>query len=56
MNGLLHPALATRITLISFLALMCEPVPNDPQNAIEAKQYMSGIKLFNQANKHWVEV
>ena len=34
---------------------MCEPVPNDPQDAVVAKQYMSDIKLFNETAKHWVE-
>ena len=34
---------------------MCEPVPDDPQYAVVAKQYMSNIKLFNEIAKHWVE-
>ena len=34
---------------------MCEPVPNDPQDAVVAKQYLSDIKLFNATAKHWVE-
>ena len=49
------PALTIRTALISLQALMCEPVPNDPQDAVVAKQYMSEIKLFNQTAKHWVE-
>ena len=49
------PALTIRTALISLQALMCEPVPNDPQDAVVAKQYMSDIKLFNQTAKHWVE-
>ena len=49
------PALTIRTTLISLQGLMCEPVPNDPQDAVVAKQYMSDIKLFNQTAKHWVE-
>ena len=49
------PALTIRTALISLQALMCEPVPNDPQDAVVAKQYMSNIKLFNQTAKHWVE-
>ena len=49
------PALTIRTALISLQALMCEPVPNDPQDAVVAKQYMSNINLFNQTAKHWVE-
>ena len=49
------PALTIRTALISLQALMCEPVPNDPQDAVVAKQYMSDIKLFNENAKHWVE-
>ena len=49
------PALTIRTALISLQALMCEPVPNDPQDAVVAKQYMSDIRLFNQTAKHWVE-
>ncbi len=49
------PALTIRTALISLQALMCEPVPNDPQDAVVAKQYMSDIQLFNQTAKHWVE-
>ena len=49
------PALTIRTALISLQALMCEPVPNDPQDAVVAKQYMSDIKLFNQTAKHLVE-
>ena len=49
------PALTIRTALISLQALMCEPVPNDPQDAVVAKQYMSDIKLFIKTAKHWVE-
>ena len=49
------PALTIRTALISLQALMCEPVPNDPQDAVVAKQYMEDNKLFNETAKHWVE-
>ncbi len=49
------PALTIRTALISLQALMCEPVPDDPQDAVVAKQYMTDIKLFNATAKHWVE-
>ena len=38
------PALTIRTTLIYLQALMCEPVPDDPQDVIVFKQYMSDIK------------
>ena len=49
------PALTIRTALISLQALMCEPVPEDPQDAVVARQYMSDINLFNQTAKQWVE-
>ena len=49
------PALTIRTALISLQALMCEPVPDDPQDAVVAKQYKSDRKLFNETAKHWVE-
>ena len=41
--------------LISLQSLMCEPVPNDPQNLYIAKQYMTDINLFKKTAKLWVE-
>lgn len=49
------PALTIRTALISLQALMCEPVPTDPQDAVVAKQYMTNIKLFNETAKNWVD-
>ena len=49
------PALTVRTALISLQALMCEPVPDDPQDAVVAKQYMSDIKAFNEKAKEWVQ-
>ena len=49
------PALTIRTALISLQALMCEPVPNDPQDAVVAKQYMEDINAFNAKAKQWVE-
>ena len=42
------PTLTIRIALISLQALIYEPVPNVPQDAVVAKQYLSDIKLFNE--------
>ena len=55
LNNEWTPALTIRTALISLQALMCEPVPDDPQDAVVAKQYMENINLFNQTAKHWVE-
>ena len=49
------PALTIKTASIYLQALMCEPVLDDPQDAVVAKQYMSDIKLFNANAKHWVE-
>ena len=49
------PALTIRTALLSLQALMCAPVPEDPQDAVVAKQYMSDINLFYQTAKQWVQ-
>ena len=49
------PALTIRTALLSLQALMCAPVPEDPQDAVVARQYMSDINLFNQTAKQWVQ-
>ena len=49
------PALTIRTALISLQALMCAPVPDDPQDAQVASQYKSDIKAFNATAKQWVE-
>ncbi len=49
------PALTIRTALISLQALMCNPVPEDPQDAQVASQYKSDIKLFNETAKFWTD-
>ena len=49
------PELSIMAVLISLQSLMCEPVPNDPQNLYIAKQYMTDINLFKKTAKLWVE-
>ncbi|MCQ2818747.1 MAG: ubiquitin-conjugating enzyme family protein [archaeon] len=49
------PALTIRTALISLQALMCAPVPEDPQDAVVANQYMNDINLFNETAKKWVQ-
>lgn len=49
------PALTIRTALISLQALMCAPVPDDPQDAVVAGQYKSDIELFNQTARSWTD-
>jgi ubiquitin-conjugating enzyme (huntingtin interacting protein 2) len=49
------PALTIRTALISLQALMCSPVPDDPQDAEVASQYKNDINLFNKTAKLWTE-
>lgn len=49
------PALTIRTALISLQALMCNPVPEDPQDAQVANQYKSDIKAFYETAKLWTE-
>jgi ubiquitin-conjugating enzyme (huntingtin interacting protein 2) len=49
------PALTIRTGLISLQALMCSPVPDDPQDAEVASQYKSDINAFNKTAKLWTE-
>lgn len=47
------PALTIRTALISLQALMCDPVPDDPQDAQVAKQYKTDKKAFEETAKLW---
>jgi len=49
------PALTIRTALISLQALMCAPVPEDPQDAEVAKMYKTDINNFNKTAKMWTE-
>jgi len=49
------PALTVRTALISLQALMSAPEPDDPQDAVVAKQYKSDIAQFNSTAKYWTE-
>jgi ubiquitin-conjugating enzyme (huntingtin interacting protein 2) len=49
------PALTIRTALISLQALMCTPVPEDPQDAEVAKMYKTDINTFNKTAKMWTE-
>lgn len=49
------PALTIRTALISLQALMCTPVPDDPQDAEVASQYKNNINEYNKTAKLWTE-
>ena len=49
------PALTIRTALISLQALMCAPVPDDPQDAEVASQYKSDIAAFKKTAQLWTE-
>ncbi|RSH92662.1 hypothetical protein EHS25_008107 [Saitozyma podzolica] len=49
------PVLTLKSTLISLQSLLCEPVPNDPQDAEVAKHYLSDRASFNATAKHWAQ-
>jgi len=47
------PALTIKTALLSLQALLCSPEPNDPQDAVVAKQYLNDMPLFEQTARHW---
>lgn len=49
------PALTLKTALLSLQALLASPEPNDPQDAVVAKQYMSKNKDFQQQAKEWTQ-
>jgi ubiquitin-conjugating enzyme (huntingtin interacting protein 2) len=49
------PALSMRTALLSLQALLCEPNPSDPQDAIVAKQFLGNRQAFNRQAKQWTE-
>lgn len=49
-------ALTLRTVLLSLLALMQDPEPNDPQDAVVAKQYKENRHIFRQTAKFWAQV
>lgn len=49
------PALTLKTALLSLQALLSSPQPDDPQDAVVARQYLSSLDEFNQTAKHWTE-
>jgi len=49
------PALTVRTALISLQALMSSPEPDDPQDAVVAKQYKENYEEYCSTAKFWTE-
>lgn len=47
------PALTLKTALLSLQALLSSPEPDDPQDAVVAKQYISDHESFRQQAKMW---
>ncbi len=50
------PALTIKTALLSLQALLSTPEPNDPQDAVVAKQYLTDKALFDRTAKQWTEM
>lgn len=49
-------ALTIRTVLLSLQALLSAPEPNDPQDGVVAKQYLSNLQMFKCTARHWTNV
>ncbi|KAJ9549402.1 hypothetical protein OSB04_021945 [Centaurea solstitialis] len=49
------PALNLKTALISLQALLSSPEPNDPQDAVVAKQYLGDYATFVATARRWTE-
>jgi len=49
-------AMTLRVVLISLQALLGDPQPDDPQDAVVAGQYKSNPGLFRQTAKFWAHI
>ncbi|EJU02948.1 hypothetical protein DACRYDRAFT_94114 [Dacryopinax primogenitus] len=49
------PVLTLKSTLISLQSLLCDPQPNDPQDAEVAKHYLTSRQGFEQTARHWAQ-
>mmetsp|Transcript_14524 Transcript_14524/g.41367 ORF Transcript_14524/g.41367 Transcript_14524/m.41367 type:complete len:197 (-) Transcript_14524:106-696(-) len=50
------PALTIKTAMLSLQALLSTPEPNDPQDAVVAKQYLTDKASFDQTAKQWTEM
>mmetsp|Transcript_26006 Transcript_26006/g.46209 ORF Transcript_26006/g.46209 Transcript_26006/m.46209 type:complete len:162 (+) Transcript_26006:463-948(+) len=49
------PTLTIKTAIISIQALLCSPVPEDPQDAVVARQYTSDRKAWWKTASLWTE-
>lgn len=49
------PALTLKTALLSLQALLSSPQPDDPQDAVVARQYLGNLAEFQATAKHWTE-
>ncbi|GAB4818055.1 hypothetical protein N2152v2_005101 [Parachlorella kessleri] len=49
------PALTLKTALLSLQALLSSPAPDDPQDAVVARQYLSDIGQFRHTAKFWTD-
>ena len=47
------PALTLKTALLSVQALLASPEPDDPQDAVVARQYLTARPLFEQTARSW---
>uniref|UniRef100_A0A915JWQ6 E2 ubiquitin-conjugating enzyme n=1 Tax=Romanomermis culicivorax TaxID=13658 RepID=A0A915JWQ6_ROMCU len=48
-------SMTLRTILISIQSLLCSPEPNDPQDAVVARQYLSDYELFKRTARYWTK-
>ncbi|MCP9258289.1 Ubiquitin-conjugating enzyme E2 K [Dirofilaria immitis] len=48
-------SLTLRTVLLSIQALLTLPEPNDPQDAVVAKQYMDNLQLYKRTARFWAQ-
>ena len=49
------PALSIRTALLSIQAMLTAPEPDDPQDAVVAKQYKENPEVFNKTAREWTK-
>lgn len=50
------PALTLKTAIISLQALLCAPVPEDPQDGVVANQYLSNFEEFQEQAAEWTRL
>lgn len=50
------PVYTLKTTLISLQSLLCSPEPNDPQDAVVAKEFRENKPRFEETARFWTEI